>query len=308
MPGYQVNRIGIISMMLILFLIIPVISSKILLSLTLTDTIYTVPADGIEISLKDELHRLENNYRIDQVEIGFGLLTDLSVFIYSQFLHEDFIRTGRDELGDTFLKFSYFINDYFEGFLHTGLTFQFRFPTGVNTTADSTWEDITLGENELKVGSVSRIDIMKRVFLHLNIFYFFREGYNEDLYGLFYLNPFRKETYSKVLGLNFFSEGTFFEGKRLKNDYGGVSFAVNSDLIYPVIPFFEVFLAKGIKGGDARDEKPLFPGGADPLLLSAGFRYFFPGINYLGFYSVLNPRDINEKVRIIIGIDAGIQF
>ena len=74
------------------------------------------------------------------------------------------------------------------------------------------------------------------VFIHLNLFYTFREANGEDFWGGFYINITKKETWEKFFGLNPAAKNTFFNIGRLKNDYMTVSMAWNTNYFYPFVP------------------------------------------------------------------------
>ena len=78
----------------------------------------------------------------------------------------------------------------------------FRFPTGKNVYSNAEWEDVSFGNNEIKIGPVFQFNFIKKLYAHLNLFYLFREGNNEGFYNGFTFNLKKKETYKKIFGFN----------------------------------------------------------------------------------------------------------
>ncbi|MCP4131342.1 MAG: hypothetical protein GY754_10205 [bacterium] len=299
--------IKISAIIMALFLFIP--GEKRVFGLPVTETIYMIPEDEIELTLGEELWRVNDNFMKERFGLGFGVLRDLSLWLLFEYVHQG-VWTGESEMGDAFLKIRYYLGDYNENTIHMALLFQFRIPTGKDAYHSGEWRNVALGNNEFKFGLISQFDIFDVLYLHFNLLYVFREGDNEDFYGGFYLNPVQKDTYVKLFGFNPFSEGAFFYKDRLKNDYMSAALACNTDSIYPVIPYIEVYgsfrlYRGGIDTGSVRIEAA----GVDPvLLLSGGIRYFFSESVYLGLYAVVNPLRQQDFIKEIYGLDFGVNF
>lgn len=297
---------GIISafMALILFLF----STGLKGSLPLTETINTIPEGRIEFTLLEEFPRLNECYRMETYMLGIGIQPYLSIWYSFNYLHKGFPESDKNAMGDSFFRVWIYSGDYFKGLLHTGFMILFRIPTGSDAYVDDTWRNLSFGNNELKTGPVVQLDIKESVFLHINLFYIFRQG-SDGFYNGFYIDPFEKETYTKLFGLNFQSEDTFFAKERLKNDYFNVSFAVNTDIVYPVIIYIEFFHSRRIYNKDYKEKDlPIEGAGINPLLLSAGSRYFFTNNMFFGFYYVINPLREKNYIKDIIGFDFSLQF
>jgi len=275
---------------------------------SLTKTVNTVPEQGIEFYLKEEFYDLGGIYRKDRAGLGIGLLKDLTLWFEFQYLTKGFV-PDKSETGDFFLSFWYYLNDYIGGRVHLGLLFDFRIPTGRNAYSSEEWRNLSFGNNELRIGPVMRIDCADSFFVHLNLFYTFRQGENEDFYGGLYINPVNATTYTSVCGLNPFSRDAFLYSERLKNDYITVSCGINTNHAYPFIPFFECHYSYRLYRGTIETEKiPVEGAGIDPLLLSAGVRYFFSRRAYFGAFFVINPLWQENYIKSITGFDFSLLF
>ncbi|MFC1668900.1 hypothetical protein ACFL20_00795 [Spirochaetota bacterium] len=301
----KIIKISAFCMVLIFFYCLPRHAN----ALPLTDTVFSLQDDNIEFLFKEEIHNLQKDYRVDQTGLGFGILDDLSFWFIFQYLHSGIIKTDEDVIGDTFLRLLYYIGDYYNDSIHLALLIKFRFPTGKNIYYNQEWRGLSLGNSEIKIGFVSQFDIIKRIFVHFNFSYTFLQGINDNFYGGFYLNPIKESFYTKVLGLNPFSKGSFLYWERLKNDYITLSLAVNTNVLYPFIPHIELYgVFRFVNREDELDYVSFIPCEADPLLLSAGLRYFFSKYTYLGFYYIINPIKVKDYIRDLYGVDFGILF
>jgi hypothetical protein len=283
------------------------ISTDLKASLPLTETINTIAEGEIEVLFREEyLRGDESDFRREEYGLGLGVLPQFSLWYRLQYLHRGVPESREDELGDTFLHIWYYLGDFFNDHLHAGLLAVFRLPTGRNAYEDATWRTVSFGNNELKVGPVFQFDLHK-VFIHLNILYVFREGDGEGLYDGISLNPLKKETYTRVFGLNFMAEDSFLEKERLKNDYLIGAVAINTNAVYPLIPYVEFFFADWISQ-DTQERLPIENGTTYPRLASVGFRYFFSTALYLGIYTGVNLCRENAEFNELYGFDFGFQF
>lgn len=283
------------------------ISTDLKASLPLTETINTIAEGEVEVLFREEyLRGDESDFRREEYGLGLGVLPQLSLWYSLQYLHRGVPESRKDELGDTFLRIWYYLGDFFNDHLHAGLLAVFRLPTGRNAYEDTTWQTVSFGNNELKVGPVLQLDL-NQVFFHLNIMYVFREGDGEGLYDGISLNPLKKETYTRVFGFNFTAEDSFLEKERLENDYLIGALAINTNAVYPLIPYVELFFADWIFR-DTQERMPIENGSTSPRLASAGFRYFFSTALYLGIYTGVNLCRESDGLNELYGFDFGFQF
>lgn len=298
------NKISAITALILFF-----ICTDVKAALPLTETIYTIPENGLEISLREQVLRLDDNFRKETYSLGIGLLPNCSIWYSFDYLHNDIFHPSSNILGDSYLKIWLYAGDYF-GIVHTGMLFFFRIPTGPDSYAENNWRNVSFGNNELKIGPVTRIDFRKKFFLHLNLFYVFREGHNQGFYNGYHLNLSKKETYSRVFGLNFRSKDAFLSSDRLKNDYAVYSMAVNTIIIYPVIPYVEFYTSHRVykKQSGEYENLPIEGAGINPVFLSVGGRYFFSESVFLGLYYIFNPKREKNFIKDIIGFDFSLQF
>jgi hypothetical protein len=269
---------------LILFYFCPDIKA----GLPLTETIYTIPESEMALSFREEVLQLDNNFRRENFSIGFGILPDLSVWYSLDYLHNDIISASSSRSGDSFLKIWLYLGDYFNN-LRTGLLFSFRIPTGPDVYSENQWRNVSFGNNEVKVGPVFRIDLKKSFFLHLNIFYVFRQAENEGFYG------------------------AFLSSGRFKNDYVICSMALNTDILYPeisFIPYLEFYTSHRVykKQTGEYENIPIEGSGINPVLFCLGGRYFFSDKIFLGAYFIFNPAREKNFIKDIFGFDFSLQF
>ena len=281
-------------------------------SLPLTETIYTLPPGKIEFRLFEEFYQLNRYYLKENIEFGVGIMPDFSAWITLQFVHGD-LKSGsiKNEVGDLFVKLWYYIGNFCHEVLHVGIFMEFRFPLGKNAYLDSQWRNVIFGNNELTIGSVFQFDIINAIFLHFNFNYTFQEGKNEDFWGGFYLNPIEKSTWVKLFGFNPAEKGTFLNKNRLKNDYFTLSLAIDTNQIYPFIPYIEFYTSfRPYRGKIQSSHMEIEAAGIDVFLISAGIRYFFIKKIFLGIYTIHNPLQNIQKdyVKGIYGLDFSVYF
>ena len=147
------------------------------------------------------------------------------------------------------------------------------------------------------------------IYFHLNVLYTFREGSSEDFYGGIYLNPLAAKTYQTIFGLNPFHRDSFLNSERLKNDFGTFALALNTDILYPFIPFVELYWSyRFYQGSISTSDIPIEGCGINPFLFSVGGRYFFSHDIYLGVYSIINLVPQKNYIKSIFGFDFSLQF
>ncbi|MCU0822436.1 MAG: hypothetical protein MUC95_08185, partial [Spirochaetes bacterium] len=266
-----------------------IMTSPLTAAMPLTDTIYTIPEGGIEIKSSAEFIKMNSDYNRETFSLGMGVLKDFSLWYSFQYLRRGTIKMEADELGDSFLRLWYFAGEFFNGSLRAGFQANFRIPTGADTYSSPEWRNLAFGNNELKLGPVFQLDIIKNIFLHLNVFYIFRQGQDEGFYGGISADLFDKKTYADLFGLNFQSEDAFLAKDKLKNDYAAVSLALNTDMLYPLIAYVELYKSQKVYNKKSGRDLQIEGAGINPLLLSAGCRYFFREPLFLGFFYITSP-------------------
>ncbi len=279
-------------------------------SLPLTETINTLPEGSVELLLREEFidARAGVQYRRDNAWLGLGIVPDLSIWIGFQYVHRHAPGSERSELGDSFLKIWYYLADGFDDRFHIGLVGRFRFPTGRDAYAESDWHGAAFGNNELALGPVMQVDVW-RLHVHLNLLYVLREGGDEEFYSGLSLNPAEERTFRTVFGLDYTSPDSFLARERLKNDYFIFSAAVNTNAFYPVIPYAELYHARRLTRGDlGPDAIPIEGSLVNPVLVSAGVRFFVLESLYLGIYGATSLGNERRHMRNAFGIEGSYQF
>lgn len=290
-----------------LFLFICVMSLS--ASMPLTETAYVVPQGRVELTARGEFLKTSGDFRRETGALGLGILPKFCIWYSFQYLHKGNFKTSGSELGDSFLRLLFYINDFFNDTLHSAIIMSFRFPTGRNAYSESQFRNLAFGKNELKIGPIFKIDIKEKVYLHLNIFYVFREGAAEDMYNGLYLNPSEKNTYKNLFGLNYKTKGSFLESGRLKNDYIISSSALNTDVLYPFIPYLEFYFSRRIHKRETPEDEVYIEGSRiNPILLSCGIRYFFSNSIFIGTYYINSFTNRKRYIKNIIGFDFSLQF
>lgn len=273
-----------------------------------TETIGTLPEGSMELLVNEEFFSHDGGFRRDTFGIGFGILDSLSARVYMQYLHNGPISGNDSALGDTFVRLWWYAGGTPGGSLRWGLLSLFRFPTGPNAYSVKRWRNLALGNNELKLGPVAQYEAGPFV-LHANLFWIFREKDREGFYNGIYLNPAKKETYSKVLGLNFAADGAFLNGDRLANDYAAGSLALNTDAVYPLIPWVSVYASRRFaRVGGEEKRIPVEGMGVNPLLFSAGGRYFFSYNAFAGISTTVSAVRKRHYPGETIGLELRLQF
>lgn len=280
-------------------------------ALPLTETIYMVPEYAVELSLRDEVYQTDRCSRKDSVSLGFGATDDFSLWLRFDYLSQSAFRATRSDLGDLFFKGKFFIGDYARNQVHIGFLISLRFPLARNAYNNAEWRNLALGKYELKMGPFFRFDVADVFFIHLNMFYTFREANGENFWGGFYLDITKKETWQKVFGLNPRAKKTFLGVDRIKNDYLSFSMAWNTNYFYPFVPYVEFYGSFRVsKDHFDAAEVPIEAAQYNTFLMSAGLRYFILEALYLGIYTVQNPLRSSQKnfVQAIYGLELSLQI
>lgn len=280
-------------------------------ALPLAETIYMIPPSCAEVRLRDEVWQTDRWSRKDSAIVGFGAADCFSMWLQFDYLSQGPFRVKRSEIGDFHCKAKFYIGDFFNDDLHCGLLASVRFPLGSEVTSGGRWRNLAMGRYELRLGPFARADILNLVFMDVNIFYTFREGKGEDFWGGFYLDMTKKETWDKCFGFNPKADNTFFNAKRLKNDYLTLSAAWDTGYWYPVIPFIEVYSSIRVAKGKGDTADLSIEGGMRTIfLMAAGVRYFVREALFLGFYTIQNPFRARQKEYIssVYGIELSFQM
>jgi hypothetical protein len=280
-------------------------------SLPLTETIYMIPEYDVEIFLRDEVYDTGKFSRKDSFGLGFGATDAFSLWIHMSYLSQSAFRVNRSDVGDLFIKGKFYIGDYANNMVHLGFLMDVRFPLAKNAYVTSYWQNLALGKYEVRLGPFARFDLLDVAFIHLNLFYTFREANGEDFWGGFYFNILKKDTWEKFFGLNPAADNTFFSGTRLKNDYMTISMAWNTNYFYPFVPYLEFYGSFRVSRAHIDTSGvPIEAARYNAFLLGAGLRYFFMEAIYLGIYTVQNPLRLSqpEFIRAIYGIELSFQI
>jgi hypothetical protein len=280
-------------------------------ALPLTETIYMIPEYSVEILLKDEVYQTDRWSRKDRIGVGFGATDAFSLWLQMDILSQSAFNATKATIGDLFLKGKFYIGDYARNEVHIGFLMELRFPLAPNAYVNDEWRNLALGKYELKLGPFFRFDILDVFFIHLNMFYTFREANYENFWGGLYLNITKQETWEKVFGLNPKAKNTFLNVDRIKNDYISFSMAWNTNYFYPVVPYVEFYGSFRVSGDYIETGYvPIEACKYNAFLMSVGFRYFIMEAVYIGIYTVQNPLQASQKdyIQGIYGIELSVQI
>ncbi len=247
-----------------------------LFSIPLTRTCYTLPEEKIDLAFNQELIYINNMNRLDNFEFNFGLTGDTSFGFDFTMIHYDYSDAGRGVPGDILFNLWHFVGDYFDGAVSTGISFVVRIPTGPDAYLEERVRNLSYGHDEIILSPVFSFSLSDHEDLSFNLSYIFREGRNGDIYSGFNVNPFEREFYKSLLGLNPFYEDAFLEGENLKNDYSSASAAIMTSRLKPWIFFIGIYYSSGFYNKAGYTDSINIEGdGVNPLLLSGGIKYLF---------------------------------
>lgn len=246
------------------------------LSLPLTKTFYAADENLLDMAFYQEIINCHDLFRKDVFSMEIGFYGGVSADIRFELLHDPGLPGSGSRSGDTFAGFSIPAGRYFNNKMTLFYYNRFRIPTGEDPYEKGEWRNISLGRNELLTGPGASFKVSDSLLVSANLFYIFREGGVESLYGDFNFNVAEKEAWKGMFGFNPFSRDSFFDSRKRGNDYVSSSFSLIYSVYYPYIFFTEIYYSHNPGGG----ESGLFieGDGVNPLLVSAGIKYF-PGEN-----------------------------
>ncbi len=291
-------------MALLLFLI--PISSR---SLPLTETLYIIPGEEINIQLQQHFfHQGSSMKRMDTIGMGFGLFSDVSLWFSFDVMHSGPGFYDGDQIGDTFFYLKWAIGDFLRDTLHIGYFLKFRIPTGSNLYSSSVWRNMSAGINQITMGVLVKYDL-SHLFFHFNLFYVFQDESGKNFYDGFNFNPTDQNFYINLIGLNPWASGAFLYYEKLKNDYIELSLAINTDYLYPFIPYLEIKWSVRPYRGEVDSSGIAVAGGdVDPLELSFGLNFFISPEVRIGAYGVFTLLRVDGYTDIKWGFDVSLQF
>jgi len=266
-------------------------------SLPLTRSCYTPAEDKIDMSITEQFIYIENMNRKDNFSFNIGIGSYTSAGFDFSLIHYNSFETGESIPGDILFNLWHFIGEYFDGTFKTGVNLVVMIPTGPDAYTDEKCRNLSFGNNELKITPVLTLNLSSKEILIFNPSYTFREGRGEDLYSGFKLNPMNSETYESCLGLNPFYEDSFLDGENLRNDYASISAGIVTSRIYPLIIFSEVYYSSGITNCGNDDDINIEGAGVNPLLLSAGIKYFFSESFFIQISDIVDLLQNEEYIK-----------
>ena len=280
------------------------------LSFQLTESVYSIPENAVELFTKAELHdRGDSYFNRERFGFSFGLFSRFSLSISFDYIQMGAFKGNENTLGDSSLRLYYYIGDFFNEKFQCGLSFELNLPTGPDVYYNEQWSSLALGRHSMSPAFICSVRYFENIFMHFSAKFTFREGLNDNFYGGFNFDMTQSSAYKSLFGLNPFSKEAFLSGERLKDDFITLSGAVNTDLLYPFMPYADFkWSFRPYRGKIATEEIPIEGAKLNPLLIGTGCRYFFSRETYLGIFLVVNPFPSESYTQMICGIEAGSVF
>lgn len=276
-------------------------------ALPLTRTLYLVPPDMLDISIGVDYLFSGKQVVRERFSAGAGLWSGVS--LNAEFDALDTGIAGFDSPGDTFLEFAASIDRLSPGRLRTAWYCTLRFPTGPDVYKTDDYTGAALGFGEIRTGPAAAFGFSPASMFFINLFYTFRQDKNEDFYAGFRLNPSRTETYKALFGLNPFYKNAFLDYRRMTNDYFTISGAWIYSGFMPLVFFTEVYYSRRfVRSGDAAMSLPVEGGGASPLFVCAGIKYFITGSVFISGYGMFNLMMDEDYRNLQAGIFCNLIF
>ncbi len=273
----------------------------------LTETIHTLQENAFEFSTGISYVGANALFRKEQVSLGFGVRDDFSIMYSIEYLHRENEGSG-SAVGDSLLKIWYYAGEFAQDRVCWGILGIIRIPTGPSLYANERWQPVSSGIHELKIGSVFQASLLS-TFLHVNLFYIFRQAEGENFYDGFKIKPFARESYTSVLGCNPWHEGAFADKNRLKNDYASAAISILTDRCFPFIFYTELYYSHRVARRSTENDAIAVEGArANPLFLGTGIRYFISCATYLALYGIVRADSHDAYIRWIAGIAVSAVF
>jgi len=299
MSGIINKKISIIFMVLIFF---PFIAR----ALPLTKTFYAADENLLDMSIYQEIIHGHDLFRKDVFSMEIGFYGGVSADVRFELLHDPGLPGSGNRGGDTFVGFSIPAGE----FLNKRLTFfyynRFRIPTGEDPYEQPEWRNISLGRHELLTGPGASLKMRKDMLFSANLFYTFRDEQNESMYSSLNFKLTEKEAWKTLFGLCPFAGDSFFDKSRLRNDYISSSVSVIYSGYYPVIVFSELYYSRRPGGGG--EGLPIEGDGVNPLLVSAGVKYFPGSTVFIQGSCTLHPLRTRGYIKEVWSLGANIFF
>jgi len=295
------KRVSTIIMVLILF-------CSELISLPLSRTCFTVPADSLDFYFGEEIISDSDLHRVDVAVFNLGLTDATSFGVEWNYLNYD-INGNESKAGDTLLELWHYTGRYLYNTLDSGISLRVRIPTGPEPGIDETWRNLSVGRSEVRITPVLSFLLSENEILNLNISYILREGRGESFYGALKGNLKDADTYRSVFGLNPFFKDSFLSSDRLSDDYisSAVSFIENR--FYPLVFFCEIYYAFTDFQKDREVTVKTVEGEGEGLVMaSAGCKYFIRSTLFCIIYGTLSPLSSGEEESWSSGAGINIFF
>ncbi|HPJ43423.1 MAG TPA: hypothetical protein PLY21_13940 [Spirochaetota bacterium] len=297
----SLKRISTIIMVLILF-------SGEVISLPLSRTCYTAPADNIDFYFGEKLISDKNLHRVDVLALNLGLTDATTIGVEWNYLNYD-LSGDESKTGDTLLEFWHYTGRYLYDRVDSGISIKIRMPTGPDPVKDEKWRNLSVGRNEVKITPVLSLKLSGKELLNLNVSYTLREGRDDDFYGSLKGDLKKADTYKSIFGLNPFSEDSFFSGHRLSDDYMSTAVSFVETRLHPVVLFGEIYHAFTDFQRDSEVPLKTAEGeGGSVTFISAGCKYMVGNSFFPIIYFKVNPFYSGEGERWSSGIGINIFF
>jgi len=263
-------------------------------STPLVKTIYTIPEGKVSAGARAQACQSEDWYRSEVFEIGLGILSDLTVWYSFTYYSGDLYQPAPGRPGDSFLSVWYYAGNYFDNSMHAGFLARSRIPTGKDVYNAREYRPEELGNNQLLLGPVILLN-PRKVSIHLNFFYVFREQPGESM---------------SLLGINPRANDSFLSARKMSNDYVAGACSIATGVAYPFVLHGGIRAARLLSSSAviAGDNRSVLVEGLAPLnavACEAGLRFFVTDDLYIGLRGMYN---LNHDVDHAVKRSAGFEF
>ena len=208
-----------------------------------------------------------------------------------------------------------FATDWFEKAGKFNYFLEYNVGTGASIDELTTHPMESYGHQEWRTGLIyfRKWDYFS---ISANLFYVFKNKDEKTLFQSFFgdgvtLNPFNEQSYRRAFGFNPKNDQAYFYEGNLKNDNMEYGLAVNSELVYPFVPFVEGTFSHDFWGAQSKSRYVrLAPGlGLFRTQLITGFKYFMADDHFsikVSFYVPLG--DLSTTYGFGAGLGVRIDF
>lgn len=251
-------------------------------------TVYLVAPDLAGVELTQRAYYDPEGYLVwyREQNLSLSITEDVELGFHVPYIIHSEGELDFSRLGDLKVHLN-FATDWFKSAGLFNYYLEYNSGSGPPYTDLTTHELESYGYPEWRTGLI----FMRKtdyVTFHANLYYVFRGENEVGFFDGMAFNVFTKETWERALGFNYNDDRNFFYKGNFKNDNIEYLFAVNTDLLYPLVPFTELTFSHDFYGDQmAQKYSRRAPGsGYYRSQISAGTKLFLANDN-LAFKTAL---------------------